>query len=109
MNWAFYGLLVIFGAFIILLVFNPNLSCFGKRLRSPFYPLYRKKRMDQDAAAKAEDYGFHLTDAESPGSKKREGSESRPAREGRRPGGHETRAPSGQGKKKTDDYGFRLD
>jgi hypothetical protein len=65
-----YGILVIFGLFILLLVVNPKLSCFGKRIRSPFYPLVRKKRLAKradgtgnapgDAGKKTEDYGFRL-------------------------------------------------
>jgi len=85
MNIGIYGLLIVFAAFIILLIINPNLSCFGKRLKSPFYPLLRKKKLRKRAygrpghpadgtppgegpeAAKkpsrpAEDYGFHLDD-----------------------------------------------
>jgi hypothetical protein len=83
MNIGLYGLAIVFGAFIILLIINPNLSCFGKRLKSPFYPLLRKKKAgaakhgrrppaaggpgQAGTAAtaakpdkKAEDYGFHL-------------------------------------------------
>lgn len=65
-----YGILVIFGLFILLLVVNPKLSCFGKRIKSPFYPLVRRKRLAKkadgaekvpgDAAKKTEDYGFRL-------------------------------------------------
>jgi hypothetical protein len=65
-----YGILVIFGLFILLLAVNPKLSCFGKRIRSPFYPLVRKKRLAKradgtgkapgDAGKKTEDYGFRL-------------------------------------------------
>ena len=65
-----YGILVIFGLFILLLVVNPKLSCFGKRIRSPFYPLVRRKRLAKkadgtekvpgDAGKKNEDYGFRL-------------------------------------------------
>ena len=39
MSFGAYGLLVIFGLFILLLAVNPKLSCFGKRIASPFYPL----------------------------------------------------------------------
>lgn len=83
MNIGLYGLVIVFGAFIILLIINPKLSCFGKRLKSPFYPLMRKKKISAakhglrpsttegpshpGAAAnarkpdkRAEDYGFHL-------------------------------------------------
>jgi hypothetical protein len=65
-----YGILVIFGLFILLLVVNPKLSCFGKRIKSPFYPLVRRKRLAKkaeetgkdpgDAGKKTEDYGFRL-------------------------------------------------
>ncbi len=58
MNWGMYGILVILGLFILLLIFNPNLSCFGKRVKSPLYPLFRKKR----AKKKTEDYGFRLVE-----------------------------------------------
>jgi hypothetical protein len=83
MNIGLYGLVIVFGAFIILLIINPNLSCFGKRLKSPFYPLVRKKKISaakhgrrppttegpgrigasanaQTPDKRAEDYGFHL-------------------------------------------------
>jgi len=65
-----YGLLVIFGLFILLLAVNPKLSCFGKRIKSPFYPLVRRKRQvkrtdgkgpgPEGTEKKAEDYGFKL-------------------------------------------------
>jgi len=93
MNWGVTALLILFGAFVLLLIINPNLSCFGKRLKSPFYPLSRKKKMAKDEAArkakplKTDDYGFKLSD-----------DEARPA-----PG------PSTQAKKKAEDYGFKLD
>jgi hypothetical protein len=74
MSFGAYGLLVIFGLFILLLAVNPKLSCFGKRIASPFYPLARKRRSSQKAGEagktggeeenaprkKTEDYGFHL-------------------------------------------------
>ena len=47
-----YGILVIFGLFIILLVINPKLSCFGKRIKSPFYPLVRRKKLAKKADGK---------------------------------------------------------
>jgi len=61
MNWATYGIIIIFGAFIILLILNPNLSCFGKRITSPLYPVLRKKKKSSKAL-KAQDYGFKLSD-----------------------------------------------
>jgi len=70
MSIGAYGILVIFGLFILLLVTNPKLSCFGKRIKSPFYPLVRRKHMAKRAAEKGagaggaekktEDYGFKL-------------------------------------------------
>lgn len=83
MSWGAYGILIIFGAFILLLIFNPKLSCFGKRVKSPFYPLLRKKKKD----LRAEDYGFRLGD-----------------NEGKRKPDEKKTPP-----KKTEDYGFRLD
>ncbi len=41
--------MVIFGLFILLLALNPKLSCFGKRIASPFYPLARKRRLMKKA------------------------------------------------------------
>jgi hypothetical protein len=75
MSFGAYGLLVIFGLFILLLALNPKLSCFGKRIASPFYPLARKRRLMKKAGEagktgeeegenvrrkKTEDYGFRL-------------------------------------------------
>lgn len=75
MSFGAYGLLVIFGLFILLLALNPKLSCFGKRIASPFYPLARKRRLKKKAVEsgttgeeeggnaprkKTEDYGFRL-------------------------------------------------
>jgi hypothetical protein len=31
MNWGTYGILIAFGLFVILIIFNPRISCFGKR------------------------------------------------------------------------------
>jgi hypothetical protein len=96
MSWSVYGLLVIFGAFIFLLIRHPSLSCFGRKLKSPFYPVFRRKRMERDAQRVRQarlkklpttDYGFKLDD------------EAGPARPG----------PSAEAKKKAEDYGFKLD
>ena len=38
MSWGSYAILIIFGAFVLLLILNPNISCFGKRFGSPFTP-----------------------------------------------------------------------
>ena len=88
MNWGFYGILIIFALFILLLVFNPNLSCFGRRIRSPLYPLFRKKKRK----VKTEDYGFRLANKSSRGEemKSKEGEEIKKTKKG-------------------EDYGFRLD
>ncbi len=77
MNWGVYGLLVVFGAFIVLMIVNPKLSCFGRRIRSPFYPLTKKGQLHRKGypghrpptppvpgtpptAKKTDDYGFKL-------------------------------------------------
>lgn len=84
MNIGIYGIIILFGLFVLLLIFNPKLSCFGKRLKSPFYPLLRKKRTPPKR--KGEDYGFRLTEEK------------------------KSQSPSQKSEtKKTDDYGFRLD
>lgn len=57
MNLGLYGILILLGLFIVLLIFNPNISCFGKKLKSPFYPLVRKKTRRK---MNTEDYGFTL-------------------------------------------------
>jgi hypothetical protein len=64
MSWGTTAILVIFAAFVLLLILNPNMSCFGRRIKSPFYPLFRKKRAKGGAGEagkkppKTEDYGF---------------------------------------------------
>jgi hypothetical protein len=63
MSWSTTAILVIFAAFVLLLILNPNMSCFGRRIKSPFYPLLRKKRLkaqteEQKKPPKTEDYGF---------------------------------------------------
>lgn len=58
MSWSIYAILIIFVAFILILILNPNLSCFGKKLKSPFYPLLRRKKKK----VKTDDYGFNLVD-----------------------------------------------
>jgi hypothetical protein len=64
MSWGTTAIIVIFAAFVLLLILNPNMSCFGRRIKSPFYPLVRKKRLKSGAGPdkkppKTEDYGFH--------------------------------------------------
>jgi hypothetical protein len=77
MNWGFIGLLVVLALFVILLVVNPKLSCFGKRIASPLYPVFRGRKRKRAALAQpavppqqgpagkgpekpVEDYGFKL-------------------------------------------------
>ncbi len=60
MNWATYGVIIIFGAFIILMILNPNLSCFGRKITSPLYPVLRHKKKSQKRI-KTQDYGFKLS------------------------------------------------
>ncbi len=38
MRCTIYAILIVFGLFIVLMIINPNLSCFGRRIRSPFTP-----------------------------------------------------------------------
>lgn len=92
MNLGAYGIIVIIVIilFIILMIMNPNLSCFGRRLKSPLYPLLRKKKRK----IKTEDYGFKLVDHPSPRPEKRN---------------ELKRIRQTDNAKKTDDYGFRLD
>jgi len=91
MSLGAYGILIVFGLFVLLLVLNPKLSCFGKRIRSPFYPLLRKNaRKGKKSQPQTHDYGFHLADGTP-----KEGKEETP-------GKRET-------DKKTQDYGFKLD
>jgi hypothetical protein len=65
MNIGAYGILVIFGALVLLMILNPNLSCFGKRLKSPLYPLLRKRARAARKQVPTEEYGFNLRDSES--------------------------------------------
>ncbi|MCK7489678.1 MAG: hypothetical protein MZU79_05135 [Anaerotruncus sp.] len=37
------AILIIFAAFVLLLILNPNMSCFGRRVKSPFYPLLQEE------------------------------------------------------------------
>jgi hypothetical protein len=104
MKWGATGFLILFAAFILLLIFNPNLSCFGKRVRSPFIPLLRRRQARKAKTEKkieTTDYGFHPVD-EAPGP----GASSAP------PGAGAAKAPTRaeiEAKKKARDYGFKLD
>jgi hypothetical protein len=61
MKWSMTAVLIIFAAFVLLLILNPKMSCFGRRIKSPLYPLFRKKKLKEEAKKppKTEDYGFH--------------------------------------------------
>jgi Sec-independent protein translocase protein TatA len=72
MNIGVVGILLVFAVFIVLIATNPRLSCFGKKIASPFYPLFRRKRMARESELrrkerlkqmKTEDYGFRLDEA----------------------------------------------
>lgn len=56
-----YGIIIIFGAFVVLMILNPNLSCFGRKITSPLYPILRHKKMSQKSV-KTQDYGFNLSE-----------------------------------------------
>jgi len=91
MSWGTYGILIVFGLFVVLMILNPKLSCFGKSIRSPFYPLLRKNtKTTKKVQPKAQDYGFHLEEGE--GKEVKKGP-----------------AEKKEAAKKTDDYGFKLD
>ena len=109
MSWGYYGILIIFVVFFILIVFSPNLSCFGKKLKSPFYPLLRRKQTKKKI--KAEDYGFSLVDAKDrgrAGKRKSEIAEQRRASSLVKDG--KKKALEVRKKRlKTDNYGFSLD
>ncbi len=83
MSFGIYGILILFAAFVLLLILNPNISCFGRRLKSPFYPLLRKREMSRKA--KGRGVGLDLEKKKPELQKKKQTSQ------------------------KTDDYGFRLD
>ena len=59
MPWTVYAILIVFGVFVILIIIDPRLSCFGRKIRSPFYPIMRKKKK---RPLQTEDYGFALVD-----------------------------------------------
>ncbi|MFC2160296.1 hypothetical protein ACFLRX_01445 [Acidobacteriota bacterium] len=59
MPWTVYAILIVFGVFVILIIIDPRLSCFGRKIRSPFYPIMRKKNK---RPLQTEDYGFSLVD-----------------------------------------------
>lgn len=97
MHWMTYGIVIIFAAFVVLMIINPKMSCFGKKLASPLYPLTRRRKQRQ-RRIKTEDYGFHLddTDKKGPGIKRKMGDEDLFLNQFK------------DKKSKTKDYGFRL-
>lgn len=106
MSWGIYGILVIFGLFVLLLILNPNLTCFGRRLKSPLYPVLRKKKRKR----KTEDYGFKLVDD---GIKLEAQEKKQKMKEGAygfsHVGGYAEKESSVKKKKlRTQDYGFSL-
>ncbi len=109
MKLGYYGILIIFVAFFLLLVLNPNLSCFGKRLKSPFYPLFRRKKRVKEI--KTEDYGFSLVDEgkrrKVEGKGKKVDFQSRDSSPDKAEEGRASRKK--KKKLKTHDYGFSLD
>ncbi len=57
MPWTVYAILIVFGLFVLLMIINPRLSCFSRKISSPLYPIMRKKKQRM---VQTEDYGFHL-------------------------------------------------
>ena len=107
MRWGYYGILIIFVAFFLLLVLSPNLSCFGKRLKSPFYPLFRRKKRVK--TIKTEDYGFSLVDnGDRQKAKENEQRMSVQSRDSSSEKDEEKKEPGARKKLKTEDYGFSL-
>jgi len=108
MKLGYYGILIIFVAFFLLLVLSPNLSCFGKRLKSPFYPLFRRKKKVKEI--KTEDYGFSLVDE----GERRKVEGKRQMVDSQRPDSSPDKDEEGEAsekrkkKIKTHDYGFSL-
>jgi len=97
-----YGILVVFAAFIILLFLNPNLSCFGKKIRSPLHPLIgRKKKAGKKIVT--EDYGFKLVEDDERDLSRGSAVESASNQS------EKDIPPSRKKPLKTDDYGFKLD
>jgi hypothetical protein len=102
MSWQIYGIIVIFALFVIALIFNPTLSCFGRKLKSPFYPILRKRRRK----LKTYDYGFSLGDKRTKEKMQKLGMKDY----GFSRVGDAQHTPQEKKRKlKTDDYGFSLD
>ncbi len=106
MRWQIYGILVIFALFVIALIFNPTLSCFGRKLKSPFYPIFRKRRRK----LKTDDYGFSLGDKRAKVKTKERMQKLGMKDYGfSRVGGFQRVPQQRRRKLKTEDYGFSLD
>jgi hypothetical protein len=61
MPWTVYAIMIVFGLFVLLMIVEPRLSCFGRKISSPLYPILRKKKQKR---LQTEDYDFHLVDEE---------------------------------------------
>jgi len=106
MRWQIYGIIVIFALFVIALIFNPTLSCFGRKLKSPFYPILRKRRRK----FKTDDYGFSLGDKRAKMKAKERMQKPGMKDYGFSRVGDAQHTPQEKKRKlKTDDYGFSLD
>ncbi len=102
MRWQIYGIIVIFALFVIALIFNPTLSCFGRKLKSPFYPLLRKRKRK----LKTDDYGFSLGDKRTKEKLSQLGTKDYSFS---RVGGFQQVHQQRKRKLKAEDYGFSLD
>ncbi len=106
MRWQIYGILVIFALFVIALIFNPTLSCFGRKLKSPFYPILRKRKRK----LKTDDYGFSLGDKKTKVKTKKRMQKLGMKDYGFSRVGDAQHTPQEKKRKlKTGDYGFSLD
>jgi len=106
MSWQIYGIIVFFALFVIALIFNPTLSCFGRKLKSPFYPILRKRRRK----LKTDDYGFSLGDKKAKVKTKERMQKLGMKDYGISRVGDAQHTPQEKKRKlKTDDYGFSLD
>lgn len=108
MRWGYYGILIIFIAFFLLLILSPSLTCFGKRLKSPFYPLFRRKKRARKI--ETEDYGFSLVENKDRQKVDEIKQKMASRRSGAPPKEDEPKKAPGKRKKrlKTTDYGFSL-
>ncbi|MDD8020279.1 MAG: hypothetical protein PHU81_03700 [Acidobacteriota bacterium] len=89
MSWTIYAILIVFVLFIVLMIVNPKLSCFGRKIRSPFYPVTRKRKRRSAARDYKFDLGGQPKKTEPPAPAANDGDQAK--------------------KKKVEDYGFKLD